>query len=278
MSNLSVLIPSRNEKYLTKTVCDVFAKARGSIQVIVCLDGGDWPEKWDETAERFAGKLITIYRGQSQGMRSSINACVNISSGEWLLKTDAHCMFDDGFDVKLIADCEPNWIVIPRRYPLDPEAWRIGDNGKPPVDYEYMAPPTAEKPFQGKVWRERAIERAGILLDKTPTFQGSCWMMRKEYFRELELFDDVTYGSFFNEAQEMSLKAWLSGGEVRVNKKSFHCHFHKPRDVGRGYSLESGLREQATAGLRKWIDGKGWHKQTLPLSSLSDHFGTMPGW
>jgi hypothetical protein len=63
-----------------------------------------------------------------------------------------------------------------------------------------------------------------------------------------------------------------------VNKNTWYAHLHKPKDMGRGYSLEPGLREHAVSGIKKWLTGQGWHKQTLPLSSLLERFPGMPGW
>lgn len=281
MAKVSVLIPSRQEKYLIPTIEDVLFNARGEIEVVVCLDGGGWPPAWDEVVARHGDKIHTIHHSESKGMRSAINACAASATSRGathLLKCDAHVSFAVAFDTALMAVCGERDVVIPRRYRLDAEAWKIIQDGRPAIDYEALAPPDAEKPFQGKEWKERAIERADITVDPTPTAQGSCWMMRAEYFQFLELMDEEVYGSFFNEMQELSLKVWLSGGRLLTVKSTHYSHLHKSKEMGRGYSLEPGLREKATQGLRQWIDGHGWHKQTLPLSHLKELFPEMPGW
>jgi hypothetical protein len=280
MSKVSVLIPSRNEQYLVPTIEDLLRNAHGEIEVVVVLEGY-WPPVWDEVVARHGDKIHTIHHSVPKGMRRSITEAANsaISRGAThLLKCDAHVSFAPGFDTALVAACGEHDVVIPRRYRLDAEAWKIIQDGRAPIDYEAMAPPNAEKPFQGKEWKERAIERADITVDATPTAQGSSWLMRAEYFQFLELMDEETYGSFFNEMQELSLKVWLSGGRVMVVKSTSYAHLHKSKEMGRGYSLEPGLREKATQGLRQWIDGQGWHKQILPLSHLKDLFPTMDGW
>ena len=178
VDKLSVIIPSRNEKYLTKTVCDVFAKCRGDVQVIVCLDGGEWPEGWAETSERFSGKLITIYRGKSLGMRDAINRMAAIASGKFLMKADAHTAYSKGFDVALKEDCPEQTVLIPRRFRLDPEPWQRIKDGRAPVDYEYLSAPDGNGGgLKGKIWDERAKERINIPADDAFLFQGSCWLM-----------------------------------------------------------------------------------------------------
>jgi hypothetical protein len=58
-------------------------------------------------------------------MRSAINTAAEVATGKYLMKCDAHCCFDQGFDVKLKKDCEPDWTVVPRRYAIDKDKWDI---------------------------------------------------------------------------------------------------------------------------------------------------------
>ena len=129
---LSVIIPARNEVFLYKTVQDILAKAKGPIEIAIVLDG-----YWMKAEEIIDDPRITyINYGEARGMRNAINMGVNITKGEYLLKCDAHCMFDQGFDVKLKQDVSiynlftnsTNWIVIPRRNRLRP---RLHFSGAP---------------------------------------------------------------------------------------------------------------------------------------------------
>ncbi len=131
---LSILIPSRNETFLVNTICDLLQKAEGEIEIIVVLDGY-WTQPVADERVRY------IHRGEALGMRAALNAAVCLAKGEFLMKIDAHCMVDQGFDVKLAADCEENWVVIPRRKRLDADNWCVQDVGKPDVDYEYLSCP-----------------------------------------------------------------------------------------------------------------------------------------
>jgi hypothetical protein len=51
-------------------------------------------------------------------MREAINSAVRIAKGEFIMKMDAHCLIDKGFDEKMTAVCEYNTVIIPRRYRL----------------------------------------------------------------------------------------------------------------------------------------------------------------
>lgn len=279
MAKLSVLIPSRNERFLPQTIRDVFQKATGDVEVIVVLDGW-WPDP--PLADRPG--LILIHRTTPQGMRPAINAAAQIATGAYLLKTDAHCLFADGFDEVLKAACAEDWIMIPRRKRLDAEAWAIQDVGKPDVDYEYLTYPDNPADYggpsmNGRIWTERIIARQEILIDDTPASQGSCWFMPKAYFHFLELMDAAGWGPFWCESQELAFKAILSGGRYVVNKKTWYAHLHKGKTYGRGFHLdERWLKQGRNQAMRFFAGERVWHKQRYPLSSLIERFMPMPGW
>ena len=221
MTLLSIVIPSRNEKYLKQTIKDLLSKATGDIEIIAVLDGC-----WSEIVEN--ERVHYIHFTESQGMRGAINAGVAVAKGKYIMKTDGHCMFDKGFDEKL-KECEKNWIVIPRRYALDVHNWKIEErtDDKYPIDVMEL-----NSDLQGVPTHKRK-ENALI---PTESFQGSCWFMHKEYFKELELLDEKRFGGFWQEAQEMAMKCKKNGGKVMRNTKTWYGHLHKTK--GRGYSLQ----------------------------------------
>ena len=79
-------------------------------------------------------------------MRQAIDAGAAIASGKYIMKLDGHCALDKGFDEKLKADCETDWVVIPRRYSLDAEKWQ---RQKAPIDYLYLSYPDDPQDFGG---------------------------------------------------------------------------------------------------------------------------------
>lgn len=274
-SLVSIVIPSRNEEYLNQTVKDLLEKAQGDIEIIVTLDG-----YWPNPSLIKDDRIKLIHKGLPGGMRAAINSAVDISKGKYILKTDAHCMFMEGFDTELLSSCNNNWVVIPRRKRLDGKNWKLEETKKPDIDYEYLSYPNLDGNWQsglhGRVWTERSINRKNILIDDNMSAQGSCWFMEKDYFYRLELEDEQHYGTFSNEFQEIGLKAWLSGGRVVTNKKVWYAHLHKTE--GRGYSLDRKQFEIGNNYTNRWITNTAWHKQTLPFSWLISRFWPVPGW
>lgn len=270
----SCLVPARNEPYLLQTVADLFSKASGDIEVIVVLENY-WPPDYAAFADRYPGKLHTIHHGQALGMRASINEAAALAKGDYLLKTDAHCLFTKGFDLQLMADIRAQEVMVPRRKRLDPDKWEVISDGRRPVDYEYLTYPNERGEMKGHEWRERAVERKDIELDETMLSQGSCWFMAKSYFYDLELMDEQSYGTFWKEMLEVGLKCWLSGGRVVTNKRTWYAHWHKKT---RGYSLPDEENLKAIEFSRKWLtDSTGWKKQTRTFASFIEQFNP-PGW
>lgn len=278
MVQTSIVIPSRNERFLVKTVKDLLAKHGNNIEIIVVLEG-----YWEHDLPNDP-RVLHIHHGEPLGMRQSINDAVAIASGEYILKIDGHCMVSEKMADDLAADCGDTDVFIPRRKRLDPELWTLCDTNKIDVDYEYVAAPTnpndwGGKGLNGKIWDDRSKERKHVLIDENMSFQGSCWFMKKSYFHFLELMDQGSYGPFWNEAQEIGLKAWLSGGRVMTSKKAWYAHLHKGKKFGRGYRLNETWLQKGSAKTMEWLTfGKAWHKQTIPLQDLIEKFAPVPTW
>lgn len=271
---LSVIIPSRNEKYLSKTVDDLFAKAQGKIEVIVILDEQD-----QKLAPR--PNLFVHKKTGKPGLRTALNQAIGLARGKYIMKTDAHCMFGEGFDKMLIANCEDNWVVIPRRYSLDPETWSIRSN-RPIIDYEYFVFPwvtAATTDKTGGKWHQRGIDRAELLLDEDMAFQGSCWLTTKQHIIDIGGFsDDTSTGDdFVCESEELANKTWFSGGKVMVNKETWYAHWYKG-SAGRGYFIATkAMRRQRKFHDDYWMHDK-WPKARHKMAWLVEKFMPIPGW
>jgi glycosyltransferase involved in cell wall biosynthesis len=264
---VSVIVPARNEPHLVRTVEDLLAKAAGDVEVIAVLDGY-WELKLP--ADK---RLKVLHRGTALGMRAGINAAAQMATGQYILKCDAHTMWDAGYDFKLKADChEDNWVVVPRRYALDADAWKWDEtNPKYPVDYHYL-----DATLHGVPWTARRDARAGIELDDEMSSQGSAWFMSRKCWDWLGPQDETHYGPFWREFQEVGLRAWLGGGAVKVTKRTWYAHLRKK---DRGYSTAGLGHEQADDYcLWFWLTGQHFEGRVRTLRWLLDHFAPVPGW
>ena len=286
---ITVIIPARNELFLSQTLKDILKNFRGDYEVIAVLDG-----YWMKPEEIVEDPHITyLHFGEARGMRNGINMAAQMATGDYLLKCDAHVMFDEGFDLKLLegipsyigkledAASPDQWIVIPRRKRLDADLWQIQDVGKPDVDYEALSSP-ADDGVKGNVWTQRIIERLGkpeYDIDENLSFQGSCWFMPKShYLNNLGGMKEEGYGTFVREAQEIGLKTWLGGGKIYVNKKTWYAHLHKGKKFGRMYFLNS---KEIDAGNKYcddfWFNNR-WAGAKFDLAWLIQRFMPVPSW
>lgn len=299
LGRVSVIIPSRVdrlpeeletpplERFAIKTIGDVLAKAAGDVEVVVVFDGY-WPRPDLYTVLGLPNndpRIIVCHNDPHEGMRLAINGAVEMATGEYLMKVDDHCLLAEGFDEVLKADYhEHNWVLVPRRYALDPEAWGLdSSNPKYPVDYHYLSYPyeRLDDPkcgLHGDPWRQRRDARKDVLLDEEMSSQGSCWFMHRSHWGRIGPMDYDNYGTFINEFQEVGLKTWLGGGAVMVTKRTFYAHLYKGKKWGRGYSMRD-VNHQAGAcyAIDYWMHND-WSERVHDLSWLIERFWPVPTW
>lgn len=282
---VSVVIPSRGEKYLQATIDDLLKKASGEIEIIAVLDG-----YWPNPPLKEDKRVVTIHRTVSIGLRQCVNLAVAVATGDFILKTDAHCLFMQDFDKHLKACCDDRYLVISRRVSLDPIKWEVAYTGKPPVDYEFITYPFyfdelgANEPSvrTGNIWNTRTHALKHVKIDDDMSFQGSCWFMRRSFFNYLGPLNSRYWGTFVLEPEELGNKVWLSGGRVIVNKNVFYAHWHKGKENGRGYFIDRRDLNRGRAFHKNfWIfDGwlPEWPKQERTFEWMIDHFWPVPTW
>lgn len=266
---LSVIIPARNEIYLEKTIQNILENMRGDTEILVVLDG----YIPDPQIITNSNKVKFIYYEESIGQRQAINAAAKQSTSTFIMKLDAHCALDEGFDVKLMANCEYDWTVVPRMYNLDIATWLPKLHKR--TDYMYIG------------LRENGELRAEYYqnghrqpkndkeIDDIMCCMGPCFFMHRERFWELGGCDEA-HGSWGQQGIEVACKAWLSGGKLVVNKKTWFSHWFRG-DVGFPYPMSGKACSYARKHSKDlWLNNK-WPQQVRPFEFLLDKFNP-PNW
>jgi glycosyltransferase involved in cell wall biosynthesis len=232
---LSITIPSYKDPLLHKTIDNLLENATGEIEIIAVLDG-----YW--TLPIQDKRVRVVHLGRNRGMRGAINAGVAVSRGEFIMRVDEHQTFGKGYDEILTSTCQPNWIVTPRRYYLDPVQWKVMDI--PPVDYMKL------KITGGKFSGVAAPGDDKQMIQESQAMQGSCWVMPHKWWDEVigEL-DTETYGQLIFDSHEMVFKTWQKGGKLMVNKNTWHAHKHRsfPRTHNNGTAENPAKQEYGYA-------------------------------
>jgi hypothetical protein len=273
---LSIVIPSKNERFLEKTIRDVLEKATGKIEVFPVLDGYEPPREEIVVDPRV--KYIRLFPSTYSKKRLAVNMVNEISSGEYLMSSDAHCMFDKGFDEILTKDIQDNWVVVPRRHRLDAENWSLQTqvDKRPPIDYEYLMWPKKFNPpaFHGFKWDEKTLAKKDVMIDDVIEIQGSCWVMSKKHFRKMGFMQIEGYQGWGQEGEEICMTTWYKGGRVVVNKNTWYAHLHKGPKYGRMYFLDRNeSRRSYMYAYDLWVN-----KRKEFFISLIEKFWPMPGW
>ena len=298
--DLSVIIPSRNEEFVSRTVDGILKSKRGKTEVIVILDGS-----WTKPPIEDHKDVTIIYHAESIGQRASLNEGVRLSRSKYILKLDAHCIMDDGFDVKLMADCEPNWTVVPRLYNLHAFDWRC----KKCKETWYQSPTPkkckGKKPCDSKefervmVWKPRWRRRSDFMrFDTNLKFQywgalgkrgesqgdiadtmsllGACFFMERAWYWKIGGSEE-SWGSWGQQGTEIATKTWLIGGRMVVNKKTWYSHLF--RTQGGDFSFPYPQSGNQVARARKASQDMFYKNklkgQVRPLSWLIEKFSPI---
>lgn len=285
MPKVSIVIPSRNETYqvqpgvtvLQRMVQDLLDKATGEVEILVAFDGPPYQGLPEDPRVR---RLELPY----QGLKPVVNQAAALAAGRYLCKFDSHCMVSPGFDEVLAGHMQPNYMLVPRFYTLDAEAWAW--QGERFNDYWLLdCPLTDPKGYRfkaGGYWWGRTAERLDVgPLDETLTHHGSGWMVERDFFlNELHGMQVEGYGNMFMEPADLGLRMWLGpwDGRVLVAKDAFYCHMHKGAQRPRGYGIS--MREVKRSyywTANYWMRNR-WPGQVHDLGWLIDRFWPVPGW
>jgi len=245
---LSILIPSRNEEFLARTVEDLLSNIEGDTEIIVGLDG-EWALPELEQHER----VTVVYYDESIGQRAMTNQLCRLSKAKYVMKIDAHCAVDKGFDVKMMAKMHDNWTMIPVMRNLHAFDWVCdkghrryqgpsgactdcgGDTHKEVVWNPKTNPQSTSYRFDNTLHfqyfgeyksRPEYIEGLKDGITETMSIQGSCFMLTREKYWELDICDEA-HGSWGQQGVEVACKTWLSGGRVVVNHDTWYAHMFR---------------------------------------------------
>lgn len=306
---LSVIVVGCNEQFMRNTVEDVLDHSKGDTEVIAVCDGY-WPDPPLEDHPR----LHVMHFTESVGQRAATNAGAKLSRAKYIMKMDAHCAADDGFDLKLIEDMQPEWTMVPSMHRLHVFDWACTDCGervyqgtKPAQCAECSCPEF----YMHMVWEPRWQFDATVAwrFDRNMHFQywrkyhrrpevqeeakggfietmsciGCCFLMERDRFWDLGGMDE-RHGSYGQFGTELACKSWLSGGKMVTSLKTWVGHLFRTGNFSRNgesswpYPISQRQIDAARKYSRElWLKDK-WRRATRKLEWLVDHFKPVPDW
>lgn len=293
MPDLSILIPSRNEMFLAKTIENILENIKGDTEIITVLDGG-WADPPIPDHER----VTIIHHSESIGQRASTNEAAKLSTAKYVMKVDAHCAFGEGFDVIMMEDMQDDWTMIPTMYNLHAFDWVCPSGHRRDQGPSGVCKECGEETERDILWKPRKSptttsmrfdsdlrfgyfgkykeKQEGDLVE-TMSLLGACWMTTRDKFWELEMCDEE-HGSWGQMGTEVACKTWLSGGKLIVNKRTWFAHMFRTQGGDFGFPYPNpGITKARRYSRKLWLEDN-WEGAIYPLSWLVDKFAPVPGW
>lgn len=305
--DLSILIPARNEIFLAKTVENLLKSIRGNTEIIIVLDG-----QWANPPVVNNERVTIIYNNTSVGQRAATNQAAKISNAKYVMKLDAHCQLDEGFDVKLIEALKghDNWTIVPLMRNLHAFDWICDTCGNrryqsptPTVCNNENCPKRNNSTFtRDVVWIAKESPRStSFCFDKdlhfqyfaefkrrsegngditdTMSIQGSCFMLTREKYWELNICDEE-FGSWGQQGVEVACKTWLSGGEVKCLQTTWYAHMFRTQggDFSFPYKQSQKQIDHARVYSRQLFQQNKWSQAVHTFEWLLKKFYPVPYW
>ena len=292
--DLSILIPARNEMFLAKTIEDLIENKRGKTEIIAVLDGA-----WAEPGIEDHPDVTVIYHSESIGQRAATNEAARLSRAKYVMKVDAHCAFDEGFDVKLLADMQDDWTMAPTMRNLHAFNWVCPDGhtryqgrsgpcledgcGKDTVrDVVWIAKKSPQstsyrfdKDLHFQYFGEYKKKQKGQLVESM-SLQGSFFLLTREKYWELNICDEG-HGSWGQQGTEVACKTWLSGGRVIINKNTWYAHMFRTQGGDFGFPYPNpGVQKARDYSKKLWLENN-WPLAIHKLDWLTNKF-KAPDW
>lgn len=309
MRDLSILIPSRNEMFLARTIEDILAKKEANTEIIALLDGA-----WADPGIPQHNDVTVIYVPEAIGQRAATNMAAKLAKGKYVMKVDAHCAFDQGFDrkmleaYKLVGDNVTMVPIMRNLWAFDWKCFHCGwkrYQGPTPTKCENCGKSDRLKRKMMWVGKDRPQSTA-YCFDSEPHFQyfeeykkrdeykkgkeetgltesmslqGSAFMSTLDKYWELGLSDE-NLGNWGNQGIEVAVKTWLSGGRVLTNHNTWYAHMFRTQGGDFGFPYpQSGREVQKTKdNVKALFWDQKWDKMQYPLSWLLEKFWPVPGW
>jgi len=283
--------------FLARTIEDILSNIEGNTEIIVGLDG-----LWADPPITDNPRVTIVHVSESIGQRAMTNHLCRLSSAKYIMKVDAHCAFDKGFDVKMMNEMQDDWTMVPVMRNLHAFNWVCPDGH---IRYQGPSGPCTacnKETVRDVVWiAKNNPQSTSYCFDSEPHFQyfnefkkrpggkgdltesmslqGSCFMLTRDKYWELNICDE-NFGSWGSQGIEVAVKTWLSGGRVMVNHKTWYAHMFRTQggDFGFPYQLSGSAVSHAKKTAKDLFFAGTWEKQIRPLSWLIEKFWPVPGW
>ena len=172
--------------FLRETVLDIVKNREAETEVITLLDGVP-----DNPPVPQLPNVSQIYVNKSVGQRAGANLAAKLSRAKYIMKVDAHCSFDKGFDRKMLeffAEVGDDVTAVPTMRNLHVFDWKCMKCGM-----KWYQGPTPTK------CRETDFKKTGVPCDSTRFKRKMMWIGKERPQSNSYCFDSEPHFQYWNE-------------------------------------------------------------------------------
>lgn len=281
---LSVVVPSRNELHLVKTINNLIKNANrpNLLEIIVILDGWDRDCcEFKSVYDEFFGLMRTDWLGVGKptirvlenekplGQRVMINRAVKECSGSLFLKIDAHCIVSKGYDDAVWKHTDSSVFYTIPMFHLNESTWSV-DESK--LNESCSIDPT----LSVRWWSGRNTDLNAETVE-TMAFLGTVWYCTKRLWNDIGGYTE-RYSGWGSSGLEFSLKTWLCGYSMRINRTLSCAHLYRKKFPYKVNGIGGLSYTQSTKDMRSEFIRGAHPKQQRKISWLVKKFWPVPLW
>ena len=267
---VSIIIPGRCEAYFQKTIDSALEKAIEDIEIIAIVDEEQSPSGPLVSTD---SRVRIINLDKAIGQRAAYNLGVRESTGEYVMKIDAHALLSQGFDKVLKDNCGEKDVLLPEMRRLDVRKWAPKKGGETLAMHFGLD-------MYCHYWRDylkRDCAKGDTI--EVMTGQGSCWFTTRKWNDYIGLLNEQV-GSWGNVGIEVALRTWLCGGRQTATKLVWQAHYFRKDEGGFPYHLTGRHVAKAHRYTREnyYFNDQAFSNQCRPFKWLIEKFAPVPQW
>ena len=243
---------NEKEENVSRTIDSLKENSTYKLEFIFLADG------W--TPEDMPDDFIVKSYPEKVGVRVSLNEGVELASGEYILRLDAHCSMSKGWDLELVKHCKDDTICVSVIDVLIEETWEVKKHS---YGFVYINPSCEEK-----WWGRYPKQNKDIDCEPTMSFTGCGWLCKRNfYLKSLKL--DEKNSKWGCLGPDLTLRAYKAGGSILLCKNVICGHVFNTNSSGYPISEVAKTRKHVLSRYSKYLyeaakkfNAPGWENIT----------------
>ena len=210
MDKISIILPSRNEVLLNKTIDNIQRNSIEDIEFIVVLDGiyntpyqNPIGYKYGDNGVIQQDNVHVVQFRTPLGKRRAINYASQIATGKYLFHIDAHCSMSHGWDKRLKECMDKRDVLFCPIISISPDTLE-SINGSRLGSFSYIDPE-----YNVKWWVDYQADCDNNGVIENMAMPGCAWLIERDYYWDIGGHNE-SIGEWGLQGSEIALNVWLN--------------------------------------------------------------------